>query len=146
MYSNGRVSKQLFIAISDAASSIYNGSSRDIEQLMDNNKLMKVFNGVINENNRFGFNIEIEQPEFMRATLMYISLVESLEIKNEVLLSVYTNVVNDLSTAKLHEDRGYTDPENAVSIIAEWLEKVAAKDIYLYQMLSSKISSRVLNV
>lgn len=146
LYSNGRLSKQLFEAINEATSSIYNGSTRDIEQLMDNNKLMKVFSSVINENNRFGFNIEIEQPEFMRATLMFISLVESLEVKNEVLLAVYSNVVNNLSDKKFNDAKDYTNPENAISIIAEWLEKVAAKDIYLYRILSSKINSRALNV
>lgn len=145
-YNNGKLSQQLFNAISDAATSIFNTSGDEIAELIDNNKLMQIFSSVINEDNRFGFNIEVEQPEFMRATLMFISLVGSLEIKQEVLLAVYTNVVNDLKDTKFHQVQGYTNPENAVSILAEWLEKVAAKDIYLYQMLSSKISTKVLNV
>jgi predicted unusual protein kinase regulating ubiquinone biosynthesis (AarF/ABC1/UbiB family) len=146
MYSHGRVSKQLFAAITEAAGSFYHSSMKDIDELLKSDKFAKIFNSVINEDNRFGFNIEIEQPEFMRATLMFIALVNSLGIKHEVLSVVYTNVVNELSDTEFYTHKSRTNPDEAVAIIAEWLENVASRDIYLYQMLSSKISSRALNV
>jgi predicted unusual protein kinase regulating ubiquinone biosynthesis (AarF/ABC1/UbiB family) len=146
MYNHGKISQQFFDAIADAAGSFYKSSMQDIDQLLRSDKFAKIFNSVINENNRFGFNIEIEQPEFMRATLMYIALVNSLGIKHEVLSVVYTNVVNELSETEFASNQVRTNPDEAVAIIAAWLENVASKDIYLYQMLSSKISTRALNV
>jgi predicted unusual protein kinase regulating ubiquinone biosynthesis (AarF/ABC1/UbiB family) len=146
MYNHGKISQQFFDAIADAAGSFYKSSEKDIDQLLRGDKFAKIFNNVINKNNRFGFNIEIEQPEFMRATLMYIALVASLGIKHEVLSVVYTNVVNELSETEFVTNQSRTNPDEAVAIIAEWLENVASKDIYLYQMLSSKISTRALNV
>ncbi|HYF96939.1 MAG TPA: AarF/ABC1/UbiB kinase family protein [Patescibacteria group bacterium] len=145
-YNHGKMQQQLFSAISDAASSIFSSSFQDIDSLLHNNKFMRVFSTVINEDNRFGFNLEIEQPEFMRATLMYIELIGSLGIKNEVLNVVYTNVVNKLEKTEMASNKNYVNPEDAVSIIAEWLENVAARDIYLYHMLSRKISMRSLRV
>jgi predicted unusual protein kinase regulating ubiquinone biosynthesis (AarF/ABC1/UbiB family) len=146
MYNNGRIQQQLFTAITESASSIFKNSFDDIENLLHNNKFMRVFSSVINENNRFGFNIEIEQPEFLRATFMYIDLIGALDIKNEVLNTVYTNVVNKLENTDMVSRKNHVSPEDAVSIIAEWLEGVAAKDIYLYQRLSSRISMRSLGV
>lgn len=146
MYSHGKVSQQFFDAITDAAGSFYKSSAKDIDQLLRGDKFAKIFNNVINENNRFGFNIEIEQPEFMRATLTYIALVASLGIKHEVLSVVYTNVVNELSETEFATDYARTNPDEAVAVIAQWLENVASKDIYLYHMLSSKISTKALNV
>ncbi|HEX5797295.1 MAG TPA: AarF/ABC1/UbiB kinase family protein [Candidatus Saccharimonadales bacterium] len=146
MYNHGRIQKQLFTAITESASSIFKNSFSDVENMLHSNKFLRVFSSVINENNRFGFNLEIEQPEFLRATFMYIDLVGSLGIKQNVLNEVYTSVVNKLEHTEMASRKNYVTPEDAVSIIAEWLEKVAAKDIYLYQMLSSKISMRSLSV
>jgi serine/threonine protein kinase len=145
-YNHGRIQHQVFMAITESASSIFQSSFDDLDNMLHNNKFLRVFSTVINENNRFGFNIEVEQPEFLRATFMYIDLVGALGIKNDVLNVVYTNVVNKLENTEMATDKNYVSPEDAVSIIAEWLEKVASKVIYLYRMLSRRITPGALHV
>ncbi|HET7673194.1 MAG TPA: AarF/ABC1/UbiB kinase family protein, partial [Candidatus Saccharimonadales bacterium] len=145
-YNQGRIQHQVFMAITESASSIFQSSFDDLDNLLHNNKFLRVFSTVINENNRFAFNIDVEQPEFLRATFMYIDLIGALGVKNDVLNVVYTNVVNKLESTEMATNRTYVSPEDAVSIIAEWLEKVASKDIYLYQMLSRRITPRALRV
>jgi serine/threonine protein kinase len=146
MYNHGKFSDQVFVAVNDAIASIYNSSTQDMEQLLSSRNFVRIFNSVINEGNRFGLKINVEQPEFLRATLLFISVTSSLGLKREVLAPVYTNVVNNLSGVAFPQLSRHTTPDKAATVVAEWLEKIASKDIYLYQLLSSKINSGGLHV
>lgn len=146
IYNHGQFSKQVFDAVNDAIASIYASSGQDIGQLLNSRNFVRIFGSVINQGNRFGLKIEVEQPEFLRATTMFISVVEALGLKKSVLAVVYTNVVDNLDGTDFPQNFSYTSPEIAMTTIAEWLEKIASKDIYLYMLLSKKINSGGLRV
>lgn len=138
-YNDGLVSDNILGAIRSAALSIYKGSMQDVALLLEKSKYSTIFNSVINEDNRFGFSIKLEEPEFIRATHMYISLTESFGLKREVFSEVYTNVVKRFENKELQTNQKRLSPEIATQYIADWLDDVATKDVFLFNMLASRI-------
>lgn len=145
-YSRGAVSDQMLSAIKATVESIYKGSTREMAHLLERQKHLLIFTSVINQNNRFSLNFEIEQPEFLRATNMYLNLVESLGLKQVVLSGVYTDIVMKYEDVQLPTRTKVTTPDRAVEVISHWLDDIASRDIYLFNILASKISKGVLRV
>lgn len=146
VYTNNDLKDRIWQAIAGSTEQTYQASTFDVDQLLYNQKFLKIFNTIINEDNRFGLNIKIEEPAFFRATLMYISLVQSLGIKQEVLQSVYTNVVTLYENHDFEPAPRFINPLQAVTVIAEWLDRMASNDIYLYQQMTRKINLKELHV
>jgi predicted unusual protein kinase regulating ubiquinone biosynthesis (AarF/ABC1/UbiB family) len=146
LYTNGETSKKILAGITHGVESIYSSSLHDIDSLIENKKFMQIFNTVINENNRFGLQITIDHPEFIRATLLYISLMESLAIKQDVLRTVYGNVVTAFQGCTLPNTTQTTAPERAITVLAEWLEQIARRDAFLYMLVSKKLDKEALYV
>ncbi|MEK7626409.1 MAG: AarF/ABC1/UbiB kinase family protein [Patescibacteria group bacterium] len=144
-YSRGAVSDQMLSAIKATVESIYQGSTREMAHLLERQKHLLIFTSVINQNNRFSLNFEIEQPEFLRATNLYLNLVEALGLKQVVLSSVYTDIVMKYEDVQLPTKTRNTTPDQAVEVISHWLDDIASRDIYLFNMLASKIRKGALN-
>ena len=82
-YSTG--SHQLLDKLIDTAEQIMESQREQISGLLNNNKMMMIFNGVINKNNQFCLEYNLDGPEIMRAGILFISLVSNLGVKNDVL-------------------------------------------------------------
>lgn len=145
-YKSGEISQQVIRAIQDGVRTMYDGAGRDIDALVQDHKFMQIFDSVVNENNRFGLTVTVDQPAFIRATLLYISLMKSLGIKNDVLATVYGNVCEAFSGYHFAQSTPHQPPEQAVAVIAEWLEQVASRDVFLYRLLTARIGRGVLYV
>lgn len=145
-YNQGRSSTYILDALASSAEQIFEESQENVNELLDNNKIMRIFSQVINDNNRFGLHIKLDEPEYLRASWMCINLVETLGIKYEVLPSIYMSTSDhfkDFSFAPKHID---SSPESALSDIAIWLEQIASRDIILYRFLSYNINRSALYV
>lgn len=145
-YTRGYASQNLLHAIKEAANDLYLGSSRDISEMISSQKHLLIFAQVINRSNRFGLKFETDEPEFLRATIMYMNLVESLGSKQVVLNAVYTLVVNEFWNYDFPSKNVQTSPERAVEVVSSWLDEISVRDVYLYGLLVSKLNRRLLNV
>ena len=146
MYSGGVASRRLVEAIKSAVGDLYRGADKDISQLISQHKYLLIFSSVINQDNRFGLKFETKEPEFLRATIMYMNLVESLVDKEYVMNQVYTSVVESFRTYEFPTIARHTSPEQALEVVSGWLDTIASRDIYLFTMLTSRMNRRLLGV
>lgn len=145
-YSRGQATENLLGAIKAAVGDIYQGSIRDVNELLSRQKHLLVFNTVINQGNRFGLKFETDEPEFLRASTMYMNLVEALGHKSEVMNVVYSNIVSKYFYYDFATKQQSTNPEQALEVVSGWLDDVASRDAFLFKMIESRINKRLLSV
>ena len=111
-------------------------SHRDqIGHLVQNNKMMLLFNSVINKNNRFCLEYDIDGPEIARAGILFISLVTNLGIKKEVLRQTYWQALERTKDVTLKDGQPLLHPETALEILAGWFDQISYKNPQLYRQL-----------
>jgi hypothetical protein len=116
--------------------------AKDIRPILEDGRVLQIMNQMINKNNRFGLVLKLEASEILRATQTYITLVESLGRRNQVLPKVFGNVVERVSREHpelVREDDDELSVAQAVDIISKWLERVATRDPALFRQLVKKI-------
>lgn len=114
----------------------------DIKPLLEDGRSLQLMNQMINKNNRFGLIMKLEASEILRATQTYITLVESLDRRAQVLPRVFSNVVKRVSQEHpelVREDDDELSVAQAVDIISKWLERVATRDPALFRQLVKRI-------
>ena len=124
------------------------GDDTSLASLMqgsDETKLMRALNKMVNKDNRFGLVMRLEASEMTRASQTYLSLVESLGRRAQVLEPVFTRVIRDveLNLPQFVDDpRAETGISEALEIISSWLERIAERDPRLFQKLVQRIRIR----
>jgi hypothetical protein len=116
--------------------------TKDIKPLLEDGRVLQIMNQMINKNNRFGLVMKLEASETLRAAQTYITLVESLERRSNVLPKVFSTVVKRVSEQHpelVREDDDDLSVAQAVDIISKWLERVATRDPALFRQLVRKI-------
>ncbi len=103
--------------------------------LLENNKMLALFGTVINKNNRFCLQYEMDSPEFMRAANLYIALVNELGVKKEVLKETYEIVWRQISQIGIDDTVATLHPEAALEILAGWLDQVSYKNPQLHRKI-----------
>lgn len=116
----------------------------DVQAILDDARVLQIFNQIINKGNRFGFVMRFESSELLRAAQTYISTVDSLGLRKAVLPVVFTQVVGQIG----HDHPEFTtnnDPALSISksleIINGWLERIATRDPALFRQLMSRLSA-----
>jgi hypothetical protein len=116
--------------------------TKDIKPLLEDGRVLQIMNQMINKNNRFGLVMKLEASETLRAAQTYITLVESLGRRAEVLPRVFGTVVKRVTVEHpelVREDDDELSVAQAVDIISKWLERVATRDPALFRQLVRKI-------
>ena len=120
------------------------GPSEEITDALDQGKLMRIFNNVVNKGNRLGLVMKLEDSEVLRAAQTYMSTVEALGLRAEVLPAVFKQVVEkqqaDHPELTSDSERRLTTSQ-ALEIVNRWLERVANKDPMLFQRLLKQVAS-----
>jgi predicted unusual protein kinase regulating ubiquinone biosynthesis (AarF/ABC1/UbiB family) len=145
-YSYGQVSDRFMQAIQEGVREIYNTSSHEVESLIQEHKYASVFESVINEDNRFGLHIELDEPLYIRAAMLYLTLLNSLGIKKSVMAQGFDQVCQNFENQQLPDTSKVVRKEDAVAMIAQWLEEIASRDIFLYQLIIAKVGRGALRV
>lgn len=114
---------------------------KDIKDLANNPKALIMFDRLANKNNRFGFNLKIQDTEMLRALVTWMSLVSLLNLYSETMSVVYKRTIQQVE--RVYPDlQTFNDPEishnQAFSIINAWLERIAYRDPGLFKILRSK--------
>jgi predicted unusual protein kinase regulating ubiquinone biosynthesis (AarF/ABC1/UbiB family) len=115
---------------------------RDIQPLIQNGRIMVIINQMVNKNNRFGLVIRLEASEILRAAQTYMTLVDTLGRRNEVLPNVFAQVIAQVEKDHpelRHENEDTMSIANALDTVSNWLERVAERDPALFAELMHRI-------
>ncbi|HUD05815.1 MAG TPA: AarF/ABC1/UbiB kinase family protein [Candidatus Saccharimonadales bacterium] len=115
---------------------------QDLRPFVEDGSILGVLNKVINKNNRFGLVLKLEASEILRASQTYMTLVESLGRRNQVLPKVFKSVVETVE----REHPEFTGPDEAslsvsdsIDIVSKWLERIAVRDPAFFHQIISRI-------
>lgn len=115
---------------------------RDIMPLLHDGRILQIINEMVNKDNRFGLVMKLEASEILRAAQTYITLVESLGRRAQVLPKVFTKVVNyveQVHPEMAHQVDDTMSVADALETVSNWLERVAERDPSLFQQLMTRI-------
>ena len=126
---------------------LFDGETKtdDLLETMNQGRLLRLFNQVINKGNRLGLIIRFEDSEILRAAQTYMSTVEALGLRQEVFTTVFSTVVTE--QAEKHPELTGNEGERqittsqALEVINSWLERVANKDPMLFRRLLQQVGS-----
>ena len=116
--------------------------NQDIKTLLEDGSVLRIMNQVVNKDNRFGFVLKLESSEILRASQTYITLVDTLGRRSEVLPKVFSETISRVQ--REHPDLFHQDDESlsvsqAIEIVNRWLERVATRDPALFQQLIKRV-------
>lgn len=116
--------------------------TRDIRTILNEGRMVQAFSQMVNRGNRLGLVVKLESSEVLRAAQTYISLLESLNMRAEVLPRMLHNTVQGVLTKYpeiANETEKTVSTSQAVDIVNRWLERVAVRDPQLFRQLLGKI-------
>ena len=116
----------------------------DLEAVIQNGNILATVNQVVNKGNRFGFVMKIDDSEMLRAAQSYITLVDSLDLKNEVLPDAFSEGLAYVATQRpeyTRETESTMTVNRAMEVVSKWLERVANRDPALFKTFVTKINA-----
>lgn len=118
--------------------------SEDLESLIKNGNILSTVNQVVNKGNRFGFVMKIDDSEMLRAAQSYITLVDALNLKTEVLPPAFKEGLAYVAKERpeyTQETESSMSVSRAMEVISKWLERVAIRDPALFRTFVQKINA-----
>ncbi len=122
--------------IIDMAEQMLSEQNSRTKYLLDNNRMLALFGSVINKNNQFCLQYDIDSPEFMRAANLCIALVSELGMKKEVLKETYSLVLQNIESMQVHASNQLLHPETAFEILANWLDRISYQNPQLHHQIT----------
>jgi serine/threonine protein kinase len=138
----GNIQQSLLKNVGGVIQELFDGENPtdDFMEELSQKRLLNIFNNIINKGNRLGLIMKLEDSEILRAAQTYMSTVEALGLRNEVLSVVFDKVVSAAEGAAHGSDRQPTTSQ-ALEIVNGWLERVASKDPALFRKLLKQLMS-----
>lgn len=128
----------------EAAVSLRNPDSHT-EYLIENYKMIALFTEVVNQGNRFGLNISLSSPAFIRSLLLFLNLTSRLGLeKRDIVGSALDSVLENYRT---HQSNAQSAAYDVLSIdkahhfIAQWFERLSNNDPKLLYKLNQIIGA-----
>jgi tRNA A-37 threonylcarbamoyl transferase component Bud32 len=116
--------------------------TEDMKGILTGGRTLQTINKVINKGNRFGLVMRLDSSEILRASQTYMSVVETLGRRNDVLPVVFDTVVERLRNDSAESFQDGEEPistSEAIETINRWLERVATRDPALFRQLIRRI-------
>lgn len=116
--------------------------TRDINQILDDGRMLSAFSQMVNKGNRLGLVINLESSEVLRAAQTYISLLETMGVMRKVLPKILDDVTARVRANHpeiVNETEYMPSTSQAVDTVNRWLERVAVKDPMLFRQLLQQI-------
>jgi serine/threonine protein kinase len=123
------------IGISAAQTINQQGSDPLVISTMGQFNLMKLFNKVVNKNNRFAIKISFESPELMRSSQIFMKIIRLLDLDMQLLRRSWERVINETNISQSSQAIAEFDNEsidNSFHTLAVWLDKLHYSDPNLY--------------
>jgi serine/threonine protein kinase len=116
--------------------------TKDIAPILNDGRVLQIFNQIINKGNRFGLVMKLEDSEIIRAAQTYITLVDSLGRRTTVLPRVFDRLIEQVNQdhpeLRHHQDDTMSMSQ-AIETVSRWLERVAIRDPALFRQLMQRI-------
>lgn len=116
--------------------------ARDVQTILNEGYVLEAFNQLVNRGNRLGLVVRLESSEILRAGQTYMSMVESLGRRHNVIPYVLADSVRRVATEHkdlVHLTDSPVSVTQAIDTINRWLERVAVRDPALFRQLLSRI-------
>jgi hypothetical protein len=117
----------------------------DVKAIVSEGRFVQAFGHMVNRGNRLGLVIQLDSSEILRAAQTYVTLVESLERRNEIIPRLLAETVTRVNTEHadiVHQGDSPLSTSQAIDIINRWLERIALRDPTLFRQLLSKMDLR----
>ena len=114
----------------------------DLQELLEDGRMLYIFNNMVNKGNRFGLVVKLESSEILRASQTYMTLTEALGRRRVVMPIVLAEVVRQVEAVYPQlrtESEDNITITQALEIINTWLERVAMRDPALFDNLMRRI-------
>jgi hypothetical protein len=114
----------------------------DLQELLEDGRMLYIFNNMVNKGNRFGLVVKLESSEILRASQTYMTLTEALGRRRVVMPIVLAEVVRQVEAVYPQlrtESEDSITITQALEIINTWLERVAMRDPALFDNLMRRI-------
>ncbi len=143
-YSNRQLDSLMEDILAEVSKIINPNDKSQIEKLLQDQKFLQIFFKVINKNNRLGLTLELDDPNFLRSSLIYIYLLENLDLKREVLSRVYLDITHKYATSSFDSSQNReSEIEAALEYFGLWLDTISRRDTLLYLRISSVLNKRI---
>ncbi|MGF7229462.1 MAG: AarF/ABC1/UbiB kinase family protein [Candidatus Saccharibacteria bacterium] len=142
--SNSAADNDLMKAVGHIVQNMFDSAlgTRDMEQILDDGRMLSAFSQMVNKGNRLGLVVHLESSEVLRAAQTYISLLETMgcmrQVLPRILEDVTTRVRRDHPEIATETER-MPSTSQAVDVVNRWLERVAVKDPMLFRQLLQRI-------
>jgi hypothetical protein len=105
--------------------------------LIETNKMM-------NEGNKFGLILKLEDTSMMRSAQSFMTLLFSLGLYKKVLPKITKRVIDTVKNEypEMTQDVTTVSLSEALETVSAWLERVAEKDPQLFKELSAKLRQK----
>lgn len=116
--------------------------TRDMDQILNNGRMLSAFGQMVNRGNRLGLVIRLESSEVLRAAQTYISLLETMGYLRVVLPRILHDVslhVQQHHPEVANETERMPSTSQSIDIVNRWLERVAVKDPVLFRQLLQRV-------
>jgi serine/threonine protein kinase len=115
--------------------------SSGTQSLIENFKVLTLFTDVVNHDNRFGIQADIESLAFFRSSLMYLHLSDRLCMGREPVSRAYERILikyGDQRTA-YNVNYGVETLDESFHFVASWLERLRYSDPISYGKIAKVI-------
>ena len=129
-----------------AERSFEQATGKNIVELEDGKEDLALIeaNKMMNEGNKFGLILKLEDTSIMRSSQSFMTLLYSLGLYKKILPKItsrvlesarakYPEITHDVATVSMGE---------AIETVSAWLERVAEKDPQLFKELSTKLRQK----
>ena len=114
----------------------------DLTELLQSPRVISLFDRLINNNNKFGFRIKIQDAEMLRAIIAPSYFIDALGLFKPVMSITYPKLIKQVNKV-YPELQTQAEPtvsnSAAIDIIFGWLERVANADPALFNHIVKKL-------
>lgn len=113
-----------------------------LESIARSPRAVTLLNRMVNQNNRYGFVMDMKSTDVLRAAHSAITLLDSLGMYQKVVPEVYKRVIAEVEVnfpQLAAEPQPTISVGKAIDVVTGWLERVADRDPGLFRSLMQKL-------
>jgi serine/threonine protein kinase len=117
----------------------------DIRVIVAEGRFLQAFGHMVNHGNRLGLVVTMESSEILRTAQTYITLIESLDRRNQIIPRLLKETVRRVNSEHfdiIHQSDSPLSTSQAIDIVNHWLERIALRDPTLFRQLLKSIDLR----
>jgi hypothetical protein len=118
--------------------------TEELGAAIESGNILGTINQVVNNGNRFGIILKLDDTEMLRAAQSYITLVDSFGLKGSVLPEAFKEGLAYVAKERpdyTKEGEIGMSANRAMEVISKWLERVANRDPMLFKTFIGKIKT-----